>query len=170
MAGEVKNSFRLLRDYLYEQLAAPLNQFSFWAYLVLAVVIFGGLGVWVEVYKLVRHSPAGVGGFLSALYTYFPAIAFASSMQLVIREDQHRYVRSFALLVGTVLLGIAILHALQSWSETTSVITGVVACAISLLFWWITNATDSNLHDDPRNALGRSPQSEPAGNTNEFKT
>jgi hypothetical protein len=49
MAGEVKNSFRLLRDYLYEQMVAPLNQFSFWAYLILAVVVFGGLGVWVEI-------------------------------------------------------------------------------------------------------------------------
>jgi hypothetical protein len=91
-------------------------------------------------------------------------------MQLVIREDQHRYVRSFALLVGTILLGIAILHALQSWGETTSIVTGLAACAISLVFWWITNGTDHNLHDDPRNTLGRSPNSDPDGNTKAFKT
>ena len=81
MAENPTNSFSLLKRFLAERLSSPIGHFSFWAYLALAVVGFSGLGVWVEVFRLWRGT-GDTHAVLTALYTYFPAVAVSAALQL----------------------------------------------------------------------------------------
>ncbi|MGK5007208.1 hypothetical protein [Janthinobacterium sp. LB2P70] len=162
------NSFRPLATYLRTQLATPLGQFSFWTYLLIAVWGIGGLGIWVE---LIKHA-RGAGnseGILTAIYTYFPAVAVGSSMQLIIKEDEKRHVRSFASLIGSALILIAVLQGLELTGEYPYV-WGVIGILIATFLWWVANGGDENLHDNinPADSLGDNPHKPPAGSSNGF--
>lgn len=129
----------------------------------MAVWGFGGLGIWVEVIKHLKGEQ-NIDSILTAIYTYFPAVAFGSSMQLIIREDTRRHVRSFALLVGAILVAIAVLHGLAIL-KGYEFICGYVGIGIATILWWCANGTDENLHDNvkPNAPLGGAPEAPPAG-------
>lgn len=162
------NSFAPLGAYLWHQLRTPLGQVSFWTYLILAVWGFGGLGVWVEVIKHVRGAD-NIESILTAIYTYFPAVAFGSSMQLIIREDTRRHVRSFALLIGAILVIIASLQGLELFYHY-EFMWSYIGVLIATILWWCANGSDENLHDNisPDASLGDSPASPAVGDTRGF--
>jgi hypothetical protein len=68
------NSFSHVAVILTDRFKRPVGQISFWAYLFVAVVWVGGLGVWHAVYEV--FSGAQPRAAISmATYTYFAALA-----------------------------------------------------------------------------------------------
>jgi hypothetical protein len=66
-------------DYLWLQLKRrtpePLGDVPFVFYVFLGIVIFGGLGIWVELLKiLISTKPAELAGLITAVNTFFPAL------------------------------------------------------------------------------------------------
>jgi hypothetical protein len=138
-------------------------------YLFLAVVVAGGLGVWVELKNVIIGGTNDYSNLLLAIYTYFPAIAAAPVLQLVLREE--KYVRSFGLIIGSVLLILGVTTFPDTNSGPSLFLICVPASVVAVLFWWIANGTDPNFDDKvhPEDSLGGSTESEPTGNTAGFK-
>lgn len=164
------NSFVLLWRYLRKQVLLPLDQFSFWAYFIFAVVILGGMGLWIEVGRYLLTQDPRAEPVLTAIYTYFPAIAFASSFELVMREDDQRQVRTLAICVVVVLSLVIVVHAARLVGSSGSSLLGVFACLVAFLVWWVANGDNKNLRDvQAKVTLGDEPSAPPAGGTGGFR-
>lgn len=164
------NSFVLLWNYLCEQFRAPMGHFSYWVYFIVAVLGAGGLGIWVELYKL--KTASNVPGVITAIYTYFLAVAAGAAFQIGFEENSRKYVRSFAFLSVVVIMAPAFLQAAGIMkSELTSLVVGALWCLAALALWWIANGKNVSLHDafDPNDALGATPAAQAAGNKSDIK-
>ena len=84
--SEWGNSFIQLGREISERFWAPFGQVSFWVALVFGVILFGALGIWVELYKELNHSSGHYENLRTAIHTFFPALAFTSTMQLIWRR------------------------------------------------------------------------------------
>jgi hypothetical protein len=165
------NSFVLLGQYLWVRIVAPLDQFSFWAYLVVAIVGTGALGVWVELIRyLDNQSAKQIDALITAIFTFFPALACASSMQLVFGPLE-KHVRSFAIVSMALLTLLGVVNLMGRLGHTSAIIFGVLACFFSIFLWWIANALNTELRDRPFTAaVGGNARTAPAGNIDDFNT
>lgn len=164
------NSFAALWKYLRDQLSAPVGHVSFWFYLIGAIVVVGGLGVWVEVYQATQRPNAP--SVLTAIYTYFPAVAAAGSFQMNLEADDMKYVRSFALGAFGLVLVAVIFQALHVFGDGVwSFVVGIVGSIAALLLWWIANGKNPSFQDavNPKDSLGADPSTEVSGGASSIK-
>jgi len=134
------NYYSEFGEYLKKQFASPIRHPTFLLYLLIAVIGAGGLGIWVSMYR------QDMGNFIVSLFTYFPAIAMASGFELILKEDQRKFVKSGAFAMASILILIAILVASLPVG-IASLIIGVIGYVLSLAFWWVANAENTILHD-----------------------
>lgn len=161
--SELRSSIPILCGELKRRLRTPIGQVSFWTYFIVAIAGFGALGVWVEV---VRASPAP-DGLLTAIYTYFPAIAAGSALQMQMdaKKEHQQYLRSFCVLSGFFIF----LFMIPFMNGSKSFIWGGVGIVASLLLWWVANGVNPSFLDiDPKDSLGASPDAELSGDTGGF--
>ena len=169
MADTTTNSFSLLKRFLTGRLFSPVGHFSFWVYLFLAVVGFSGLGVWVEVYRFWRGT-GDMHAVLTALYTYFPAVAVSAALQLDLDENDRKYVRSFAFIAFVLTVGMALMHAAELFGRA-ALVFGILGSVMSTLLWWIGNGANPSFRDFDANApLGGPPSTPAGGDTSGYRT
>lgn len=132
----------------------PVDKFPFVVHVVLAIVIFGALGVWVEVLKIVISTqPADFSGLITAIITFFPALIGSTALQLILSSasKNDKIVISFGLLVLCVFVAAAILLPFFSTRHPLRVLTlGVICSVCAIWVWWITNADDQTYMKMPR--------------------
>ncbi len=105
-------SWTMLGAYIRSQIRSPIPHFSFWVYLFVAVLGAGALGFWVEVIRLLRGD-SDTGSVLTAIYTFFPALAAGATLQMSLDEREKKYVISFAYLAGAVVFLLTLPRALN---------------------------------------------------------
>lgn len=124
---------------------------TFMLYFIGSFLIFGAIGVWLEIAKLAfGPSPGdGTAALRTAIATYFPAVLGSSVLQLSISESL-RSLRALAHIVAPFFFALAavLVYAsrLENWQ---AIIIGVLASAGALACWWIVNADEHSLRDDP---------------------
>lgn len=164
-------SIRLLRAYLRDRFKTPYGHVTFWFYFVMAIIVFGGLGIWVEIAKSL--SPEGdIKGLITAIYTYFPAVAAAAAFQIDLEEGKKNYLRAFALTALVVVFAPAFLHAAGVISDhVLSLFVGIFFTFLALALWWVANGRNLNFHDDidPDDSLGLDPAAEVSGGASPIK-
>ena len=172
MAGAT-SSFPLLFAELGNRWKAPQGQVSFWVYLILAIILAGAIGVWVEVYRAFNAEKFDAAGIITAIYTYFPAIAAGSAIQLIMELDKEdeKHIRSFSLFCGALVL----LLTLPFFSGTKSAgwlwSCGIAGAILSIWLWWIANAYSKAVQDfDPENPLGGNTKKKLHGDLQDFQT
>jgi hypothetical protein len=170
------NSFLLLRQELRQRLARPIRQFSFWVYILIGVVLFGGIAVWVELAKLIPGigATAHVESIRTAIDTYFPAIGCAAAVQLAFAAENKKYLVSFGYLVTVFFAVSSVLLILLERTPATlfSWIGDLIGCFLAILMWWIANGLDRTYRDilDPEAPLGGSLETPIPGDTSGFNT
>lgn len=164
-------SIRLLRAYLQDQFKSPCGHVTFWFYFVMAIIGFGGLGIWVEIVKTFQPE-RGVDGLITAIYTYFPAVAAAAAFQIDLEEGKKNYVRAFALTALIVIFAPAFLHAAGVIANHFwSLAIGVLFTLMALALWWVANGRNLSFHDDidPDDSLGLDPSAAISGGASPIK-
>lgn len=141
--NDTRNHWPDLYHFLRRRATNPWNHPSFLFYFVVAVVGFGGVGVWRTL--LVDSSATALS---SNLLTYFPAVAAASAFDIVLNRDEPKFCRSLAVVVGALLLLACILMHVWGYTCRSSVL-GVVATLVAWALWWVSNAENKNLQDTP---------------------
>lgn len=163
----------LVRE-LAKRTVDPIGHATFVIYFILAVVIAGGAGVWLELFIYLAQSPAPtLGPLRTAVITFFAAVAGSACMQLIWAEDDNRALRAYATLVLIVILIAALIIGIPTKIPAeTAIGYGALATLVSLWTWWVANAKQKDLLDpvNPDDALGGNPNDGLAGNLQGFKT
>lgn len=169
------NSFVALGHETKARFLAPVGQVSFWVALIVGVILLGALGIWVE---LIKHSQSAVHddqltNVRTAIHTFFPALAFTSTMQLIL-TDSAKYVKSAGYAVGVLLLLMAagLLFADTRISPGASILLGALASLVSVLIWWVANGYEPMFDDGvpPDASVGGNPDTPLDGNVEGVKT
>jgi len=153
----------------------PLSHFSFVAYFLIAVVVLGGMGVWLELYShlfLEHTTPENTRSLASvrtALITFFPALAGSACMQLIWAENNQKSLRAFAAAVLVLLTMGALMIAPTAVRHEVALGVGAFFSLIALWTWVIANAKQQDLLD-PDAPLGKKDlNAELAGNLDGFE-
>ncbi|MEO6563885.1 MAG: hypothetical protein ABIN99_12715 [Nitrosospira sp.] len=170
-------SWSAIRKELRKRTVEPIYHFSFVTYFFLAVVVVGGVGVWLELisyFFLAPKTPTGdasVERLHTAVITFFPALAGTASMQLIWAEDNQKFLRAFAILMLFFFFIVALaISNPMIFQQCTALIIGFIASGFALWTWWIANAKQQDYLDNLDAPLGkRDPQAELAGNLDDFK-
>lgn len=149
----------------------PAGETVFWAYLTVGIIAFGGCGIVLEFLKaLLAGEERDWSGLYTALITYSPAIAGPALLQIAFEIPQNRRLGAFVVVSGLVALAVPIALFLfgYSWGAWAWV-AAALACAGSAWLWWLANADNAGLHDDPDAPLGGSPTAPLSGGYGSIK-
>jgi hypothetical protein len=177
MADEIsvasRNGIALLWDELVKRFLAPMPHVSFWVFLIVGVVIYGGLPVWLELYLYCAGGATVTSEHLRvALTTFSPALVGAISTQLIFEEaGRDKRMMAFAILVVPIFLFAAtILTLVTAMKNEVAIPCAILFCLLSILVWWIANGFNRAFQDDFKNdaPVGGPTTNEPTGDLNGF--
>jgi uncharacterized protein YacL len=143
----------------------PSREFVYWGFFLVFVAVLGGLAIWVEVVQYLRTSvdvrdPSNI---YTALVTFFPAVIAASCAQMMMEAQNRRlHMFSLATLVFSTIGGILLIVAPRP-AATPLWFVAVALSLAALWVWWIANADNRSLHDEPDAAVGGDPNAPLAG-------
>ena len=150
------NSWLELADELAARLIEPRYSVSFVMYLFTGVVLLGGIAIWLEIvrYAIEFHNAKpnetpSLSGVLTAMHTFYPALAWSATMQLVYGDTNDKWLKALAIGFGSVTLILAVFAMALAgvWLPLTSIVIGGFGTVIAIFLWWIANAPDPNLRD-----------------------
>jgi hypothetical protein len=137
-----------LRRRWKEPQAHPTFAFFF----IASFLIFAATGVWLEFARLLFGTDGWRGpstGLRVAIATYFPAVLGSSVLQLSISESL-RSLRALGQLIAPIFFALAatlvFASGLPDWA---AILLGLLASAAALACWWIVNADERSLRDEP---------------------
>ena len=152
----------------------PFSSVAFVFYAVIAIVVLGCAGIWVEIVKAMLTTEAGSNeGVLTALATFYPALIGSASLQLILssagRAD--KIITSFALLVCILsFASVALVSVFHAQSPDVAMKISIGFAIFAIWLWWIANADDPIYRNAPIDAAsGGSTERTLAGSTDGFK-
>lgn len=162
-----------LRTELASRTGAPAKNVPFVIYVFLGPFLFGGLGIWVELVKLViAKDMVEYGSLITAIITFFPALGCSTALQLVLASagKNDKVLISFALLMLFVFLAPAVLLQFFSAEHPGMVLLISTLCSLGAVWlWWITNGSDPTyMAPEPDAATGGAVGRPLPGNLNGF--
>lgn len=172
-ANEIASDWAYLWDQIKMRTREPVKAVPFVVYIFLGIVLFGGLGIWTEILKIIiAAKPPGIAGLLTAVMTFFPTLIGSTAIQLVLASSQNKILMSFALFILFVFLAVAILLPFFSSSHPRGVLViASIASICGIWTWWFTNSTDPTYrHKVPIDAPSGGPTDNPLkGNLSGFQ-
>lgn len=180
-----QSEWHLFRELGREALSrsrTPLRHPSFISFFILAVIGFGALGIWIEVYSLILpeliQTPKvpqamDLSSLRAAVLTFFPAVAGTSAMQLIWGEKPKHF-RSVSVLLLVIPIVVALTTSSSRVPDWLALSAGALMSVLSMWVWWIANGTHPDLLDkqiDPKSTLGdNNPLAPMRGSTEGFNT
>ena len=172
-AGETPNDWAYLWDEIRRRTREPVRAVPFVIYVILGIVLFGGLGIWTEILKIIiSDKPVEIAGLLTAVMTFFPTLIGSSCIQLVLASSRNKIMMSFALLILFVFLAVAILLPFFSTTHPCAVLAVALFSSLCGIWtWWFTNSADPTFrHKVPIDAPSGGPTGNPLkGNLSGFQ-
>lgn len=139
MKTEAIYSLDLVGRDLTRRLNAPIKSVTFYAHLLVAVLLGGGAGVWYSIYQ----NGLEMQPLAAALLTYFPALVAAALIDFT--HERQPYLRSFGLIAAGVFLTIFLIAATRTpYWQCAWALGGTI---MSVLFWWAANGEKSCFKD-----------------------
>lgn len=153
----------------------PVAHASFVIYFVVAVIVIGGVGFWIELYAyLLLATPSTgqadpVSALRTAVITFFPALAGSACLQLVWAENHQKALRAFGILFLCLMTVIALAISPNAVGNRSALVFGFFSSIAALWTWWIANARQKDLLDiDPDAPLGGNRNADIPGNLDGF--
>ncbi|WP_131618215.1 hypothetical protein [Roseivivax marinus] len=171
-----ESPYKQFRSEVWRRTSKPLSDATFIFYVVFGILIFGGLGVWIEVMKIIL-SPGGSNwrGILTALAAFYPALIGAACLQLVLESVRKSEKLMAVFSVGVLLLTI-IAAVVFGVFEFNSVYTGVsfwgtIFLSITGIWvWCVANGDNPDLQTtDPYAPSGGDTSRKLKGDTSGFR-
>jgi hypothetical protein len=153
-----KGLYREIADEFKERTTKPAKHPSFVLFFVFAVLGLGALGIWLELYSYIYpelgvYQSRKTDALRTAILTFFPAVAGTAAMQLV-WAGSTKHFRSAAFAILGAFLVVALITSPSRISNTSALVVGVIASLVSLWVWWIANAKQADLLDNPSAPTG----------------
>ena len=116
------------------------------------VLLCGGLGVWVEAYKLVVNPPSSsLQALRGAVSTFFPALMGATSLQMAFDEPS-KTSRGVAVSSAIVFLLAFIMMSDGNLPNVLAFPIGALASAAALWTWCVANGGSLSFRETPLEA------------------
>ncbi|WEJ99487.1 MAG: hypothetical protein P0Y59_21655 [Candidatus Sphingomonas phytovorans] len=141
---------------LHRRWTRPNKQLSFWTFLLVGIVVLGGLAVWIEGYRYFnfvptdKQSSADRAPLQLALATAGLAVAGPAAMQLLYSRDKLAIVT--AILLFTVeMISAMYLMVFGVPKDCGTIVGGVTCVGIAIVAWVLANGEDDIFQDDVPN-------------------
>ena len=137
--------WRRLFEELGRRTREPARQPPFVGFVLTGVVLFGGLGIWVELLKLsFATGEVTYDGLETSIITFYPALIGSSAIQLVLAcWNKDKSLMSVGITTLCFSFVAAILLALSEHNHPYLVLTaGSALSCFAIWLWWITNGDD----------------------------
>jgi hypothetical protein len=152
IAEDLYDGWPRLAEELVDRLTTPAKHPTYFFFFLGSVCLYAGAGVWLEVIKLIfglNHPAEAELAIRGAIATYFPAILGTAAMQLAISENL-RSLRALGYVLSTIFVFLALSIVFDgNMSSAIAILLGALCSLFALLCWWIVNARDRSLKDDP---------------------
>ncbi|HIE5949096.1 TPA: hypothetical protein ACXN34_007631 [Burkholderia cepacia] len=160
-----------LRRELAQRAVEPIESPTFVLFFFAIVVGIGGVGIWVEIFKLIRPhgTPDPLDGFITSLIAFFFALVGTSCTQLIIEESESKALRALAQSVLFLAFVGAVLATAGVGSGQAGVWSWAIASIAALVVWWLANAKSPGLRD-PDAPTGGAVTKKLPGNLSDYKT
>jgi len=130
----------------------PRSHPTFALFFIGSFLIFAAIGVWLELAKLVfgiGNEHGSAAALRTAIATYFPAVLGSSVLQLAI-SDSLRSLRALGQIIAPIFFALAcVLVFAGNLLDWAAIALGLIASAAALACWWIANADELSLRDEP---------------------
>jgi hypothetical protein len=145
-----QQGFGALMRELRDRTLKPRNDPVFWFYMLSFVVGLGALGFWIEGAKLLLPglTPKNAENLYTALITFFPPIIGTACAQILF-ETKYKGLQSFALFCLVLLSFLAAGLLAYGHNSVWAWVGAAGSTIFSLWFWWIANAHNEALREDP---------------------
>lgn len=175
LVNHQRSSWIELGRELLKRTTEPLAHVSFVIYFFVAVIVFGGIGFWVELYAFLIYnvSPtvqiAQVTSLRTAVITFFPALTGPACLQLILAESHQKSLRAFGAFFLFAITLIALGISPEAVGNRSALVVGFFSSMAALWTWWIANAKQKDLLDvNPDAPLGGDKDAALAGNLDGF--
>ena len=150
---------------------------TFFLYFIFAIVICGGFGVWVEVFKLLIVSPDNhnFDGIQNAAFVFYPALIGASCVLLALeatdKSEKPKTIFSLATIIITVIVSVVIgIFEHNDIHQPVSRFLTIFFSGFGLLIWCFANGNNPYLQTiSPESASGGDTGKDLKGNTEGFQ-
>ncbi|MDD9964036.1 MAG: hypothetical protein OXU70_18315 [Gammaproteobacteria bacterium] len=169
-----EGEFTHLRRELQRRMSEFPKRFSLIAYVLAAIVILGGLGIWTELVKIaLTDKTYTVDGLFTAATTFYTAVGASATYQLhlIATGNSDRVLTAFSFLTMALLFAAAVLLTVfRTQYPIVSLIPTLLLPLVSIWVWVVANADDPIYKPVSVDAAsGGSTSQEPKGDLSEFK-
>lgn len=154
-----------LGQFLKSRTVEPLGDPGFIGFFLVSILIFGGLGIWVEIIRAILRPVFDPEGILLAINVFYPSVGFAAAAQLHMNKKLPKYLTGLALLMQVVFVGSCIILQLAWNYPVFSLIAETLISIGALWAWWIVNATNQELREDEPDVPSAAGPADPTGST-----
>ena len=149
----------------------PIEHPTFVFFFLAVVVGVGGIGIWVELLKLLRPqgTPDPFDGLLTSLIAFCFALVGTSCTQLIIEESETKALRALAQLVLLLAIFGGALAIVGVGAGEAGLWPWTFASIAALVVWWLANANSPGLRDPDAPTGGAVTKTLP-GNLADYKT
>jgi hypothetical protein len=165
MPQQNKESWKELVAEIRRRVKDPFGQPEFVLYFVAIILLIGGLGVWISVYKkdweVVPRD----------MSTYLLAILAASAADLVLSKKSTRSLQMLGLFVLVTGGFLAVLSQANT-NVIRAYVYAIVGTLMALLLWWVANSIRRDIFGpaEPIDALGGQLHEELTGDLTDIET
>lgn len=173
---QMASPYKRFRSEVARRTFTPLSDATFLFYVIFGILIFGGLGIWIEIMKIIL-SPDNISwrGILTALAAFYPALIGAACLQLVLESVRKSEKLMAVFSVGVLLLTIiaAVVFGLFEFNGVYPGISfwGTIVLSLAGVWvWCVANGDNPDLQtSDPYAPSGGDPGRPLKGNTGGFQ-
>jgi hypothetical protein len=134
----------------------PLGSVAFVVYFFLSTILFGCLGISIEVVKVMRSpGPVELAGIITAVIAFFPTLVGPTALQLVFASHKRNDTAflAIAVLILCVSAVTAIVLAIFSPIHPVPVLVIGIGCSVvAIWMWWIANGDNPTFKSTPPDA------------------
>ena len=128
---------------------------------VAAILLIGNLSFWIEVYNFFGKGSSypSLAAMVSALITFFPAVAVPACMQLHLSNNDSRSAKALSHLIIIIITASAFLiNTLpKTLNNVWVLLASIILTFISYLIWLVINADNPDFSEpDPETPVGGS--------------
>ena len=162
-----------LRREFSRRTAEVWKRFPFVAFVLVAIVGLGGVGIWAELVKMsLSEDPGRLDGVFTAVAAFYPAVVGSASFQLLLiaTERMDRNITAFGVLILTFTIAATVLLSVYyAHYPVTCLIAAVFLAFFSIWLWVVTNVGDPIFQPVSVDAAtGGSPSRDPKGDLSAF--
>lgn len=156
---------------IYKRTFTPFIYPSFLFFFLIAVIIIGASGFWIEVVNYVQNvCGSSLNSIKKSLMGFFPVLAATACLQVIWNDDLKNF-RGFIILLFVLSLIGLFVCARDDIADVVAIVFAAISSLIALWMWWMTNYNETYLRStlDPDAPFGKNNPTEAlSGGLQEF--